>query len=77
MQDVFFDYDRHHIRTDGHETLRRNGEALRNLFGQYPNVRVTIEGHADERGSAEYNLGARRSAGVVRERLPGRSGYTS
>ena len=56
MRDAYFDYDRHTIRPDAQEILSRNAQALRDLFARYPDVTATIEGHADERGSAEYNL---------------------
>lgn len=49
---VFFDFDRSEIRPVGRETLRRKAEALRAL----PDARIVIEGHADERGTVEYNL---------------------
>lgn len=53
IQHVYFDYDRSNIRPDAEATLRRNAEFLR----QRPNIRFTVEGHCDERGSEEYNLG--------------------
>ena len=51
--DVFFDYDKADIRSDAMSQLQKNAAFLR----QNGNVRFTIEGHCDERGSAEYNLG--------------------
>ncbi|HYR88883.1 MAG TPA: peptidoglycan-associated lipoprotein Pal [Terriglobia bacterium] len=51
--DVFFDYDKADIRPSDMSTLQKNAAFLR----QNGNVRFTIEGHCDERGSAEYNLG--------------------
>jgi peptidoglycan-associated lipoprotein len=49
---VYFDYDRYVLRADTRETLKRNAEWLRNKLV----VRISIQGHADERGSNEYNL---------------------
>ena len=49
---VFFDTDKSDIDAESQATLRSQAAYLR----QYPNVRVTIEGHADERGTREYNL---------------------
>ena len=50
--------------------LSRNAEALKSLFNEYPGVNVVVEGHADERGSAEYNLGlADRRATAAKEYL--------
>lgn len=49
---VFFGYDQHDLTMEGRNTLERQAAWMR----QYPNIRVTIEGHADERGTREYNL---------------------
>jgi len=57
VQDAFFDYDKSDIRDDGRATLTSNSDALKAMFREFPNSRVAIEGHCDERGSAEYNLG--------------------
>ena len=57
---IFFDTDSTSIRADAQATLARQAQWLQ----QYPNYAITIEGHADERGTREYNiaLGARRAA---------------
>jgi len=57
---IFFDTDSTSIRADAQQTLARQAQWLK----QYPNYSITIEGHADERGTREYNLalGARRAA---------------
>ena len=59
---VFFETDRSDLTPEARETVGRQAEWLR----RYPNVRVTIEGHADERGTREYNLalGERRAVAV-------------
>ncbi|MBA2920815.1 peptidoglycan-associated lipoprotein Pal [Sphingomonas sp. MAH-20] len=49
---VFFDTDEYNIDAADQATLQSQAAYLK----QYPNVRVTIEGHADERGTREYNL---------------------
>lgn len=49
---VFFDYDEATLRPEAEQLLRRKAEILRNS----PAVRIRIEGHADERGSTEYNI---------------------
>jgi peptidoglycan-associated lipoprotein len=56
---IFFDTDSTSIRADAQQTLRKQAQWL-NQYGSY---RITIEGHADERGTREYNLalGARRA----------------
>lgn len=57
VQDAFFDYDKSDIREDARATLTRNSDGLKAVFRDFPNNTVAIEGHCDERGSAEYNLG--------------------
>ncbi|MCO6185106.1 peptidoglycan-associated lipoprotein Pal [Rhizobium sp. L1K21] len=56
---IFFDTDSSSIRADAQATLDRQAQWL----AQYPQYPITIEGHADERGTREYNLalGARRA----------------
>jgi len=62
VRDAYFDYDKADIRADAKEALAKTADFLRN----YPQVRATIEGHCDERGSTEYNLalGDRRANAV-------------
>jgi peptidoglycan-associated lipoprotein len=57
---IFFDTDSSSIRADAQQTLTRQAQWL-NRYGNYS---ITVEGHADERGTREYNLalGARRAA---------------
>ena len=70
LQDALFDYDSSTIREDARAALTRNADALKTFFSEYGNVSVVIEGHADERGSAEYNLGlADRRATAAKEFL--------
>jgi peptidoglycan-associated lipoprotein len=62
VQDAYFDLDKADIRSDGRAALAKTADFLRN----YPQVKVVVEGHCDERGSTEYNLalGDRRAAAV-------------
>lgn len=53
VQDAYFDLDKSDLRSDARDALTKDAEFLRS----YPQVRVSIEGHCDERGSTEYNLG--------------------
>jgi peptidoglycan-associated lipoprotein len=55
-QDAFFDYDMSEIRADGRAALTSDAALLKRIFQQDPNFSVVVEGHCDERGSAEYNL---------------------
>jgi peptidoglycan-associated lipoprotein len=49
---IFFDTDRFNVDTQDQATLQSQAQWL----ARYPNVRVTLEGHADERGTRDYNL---------------------
>jgi len=61
---IYFDYDKSDIRTDARDALARTAEFLRS----HTEIRVVIEGHCDERGSTEYNLGlGERRAQAVRQ----------
>jgi peptidoglycan-associated lipoprotein len=68
LSNVSFDYDQFNIRDDQRATLQRNGDYLR----RWTTVRVTIEGHADARGTNEYNLAlGQRRAAAIRDYLVG------
>lgn len=64
VQDIHFDYDKSDIRAQDQSILQADATALKQIFSLDSNFIVTIEGHCDERGSAEYNLalGDRRAA---------------
>jgi len=55
-QDAFFDFDKSDIRPDARDALTHDAALLKQIFGQDQNFTVVVEGHCDERGSAEYNL---------------------
>ena len=57
VQDVYFDYDKSEVREDGRATLQKNADAIKAILADFPSAVITLEGHCDERGSAEYNLG--------------------
>jgi peptidoglycan-associated lipoprotein len=66
VRDAFFDFNKADIRADARDPLSKDAEFLRNN----PGVRITIEGHCDERGSTEYNLAlGDRRAGAVKQYL--------
>lgn len=52
VKDIFFDYDKFNIRGDQQEAMQADAQFL----AQHPNIKFTISGHCDERGSVEYNL---------------------
>ena len=63
---VFFETDHYDISAGAQDILRTQAALLQN----YPMVTITIEGHADERGTREYNLAlADRRAAAVRNYL--------
>jgi len=59
---VFFGYDSFSLTPEGISQLELQSQWMR----QYPSVRLLVEGHADERGTREYNLalGDRRASAV-------------
>jgi peptidoglycan-associated lipoprotein len=66
LSDVFFELDRSDIQDEGRSILQRDAEWLK----RWTSTQVTIEGHCDSRGSAEYNLGlGSRRASAVKDYL--------
>lgn len=57
LRDALFDYDSNNIRDDARAALTADSDALKRILADFPNATVNVEGHCDERGSAEYNLG--------------------
>jgi peptidoglycan-associated lipoprotein len=52
VKDIYFDYDSYAVRPSDQATLQADAAFLKS----HPNMRFTVEGHCDERGSTEYNL---------------------
>ena len=52
LQPLFFPLDSSDVSPEGQQVLQANAAVLK----KYPNMQITIEGHCDERGTAEYNL---------------------
>lgn len=66
VKDAYFDFNKSEVRPDAQAALRNDAEFLR----KYPQIKVTVEGHCDERGSTEYNLGlGDRRANAVKQYL--------
>jgi peptidoglycan-associated lipoprotein len=66
VRDAYFDYDKADIRPDARTSLSKTADFLKS----YSSIKVTIEGHCDERGSTEYNLGlGDRRANAVKQYL--------
>lgn len=62
LADAFFDLDESTLRNDARAAIAKNAEYLK----RRSSTRISVEGHADERGTPEYNLalGERRAAAV-------------
>lgn len=80
LKDIYFDFDRYDLQADARATLKANADWLK----ANPSARAEVEGHADERGTNEYNLalGAKRaqaakdylaSLGIAKGRLSTKS----
>ena len=68
VKDIYFDYDKYDIRDEARTTLQGNARALAERSG----IKLTIEGHCDERGSEKYNLAlGDRRANAAKEFLAG------
>jgi peptidoglycan-associated lipoprotein len=66
LDDVFFDLDKSDVREDAKPALQKDADWLK----RWASTQVTLEGHCDSRGSAEYNLGlGSRRASAVRDYL--------
>jgi peptidoglycan-associated lipoprotein len=66
VKPIYFDFDRYDLRSDQEQTLASNAA----FFASRPQIQLLIEGHADERGSTEYNLALGESrANTVREHI--------
>jgi peptidoglycan-associated lipoprotein len=66
LTDVYFDLDKSELRDDAKAPLQKDADWLK----KWTSTQISIEGHCDSRGSAEYNLGlGSRRANVVKEYL--------
>jgi len=52
-EDLYFEYDQYTLTSEAQALLKKKAGFLR----KHPEIMVTIEGHCDERGSSDYNLG--------------------
>jgi peptidoglycan-associated lipoprotein len=57
IEDAYFDYDKATIRPDAVKALQADSTELRTILAHYPDYKLTVQGHCDERGSEEYNIG--------------------
>jgi len=63
LETIYFDFDKSDLRQDARDVLNKNADLLKSNSG----AKLQIEGHCDERGSAEYNLalGERRAKSAM------------
>ncbi|MBN2439037.1 MAG: peptidoglycan-associated lipoprotein Pal [Deltaproteobacteria bacterium] len=52
IADIHFDYDKYNLKPEAQEILKKGAPA----YLKYRDYKLVIEGHCDERGTAEYNL---------------------
>ncbi len=52
IADIYFDFDKYNLRPDAQEILKKGAPA----YLKYRDYKLVVEGHCDERGTAEYNL---------------------
>ncbi len=63
---VFFEFDRYDLSDEARQILQRHARWMK----EYPEVYLSVEGHADERGTREYNLAlSERRANAARDYL--------
>lgn len=63
---VYFDFDKYNLKAEARSTLEAQAAWLK----KYPSLAITVEGHCDERGTREYNLGlGERRANAVKDYL--------
>lgn len=60
---IYFDYDKSDVRSEYHSIIQAHAEYIAN----HPRLHIRLEGHADERGTRDYNdaLGERRGSSVL------------
>lgn len=56
LQDVYFDYGSSNLREDARQSLTQASVTIKAIVADFPKDAIVLEGHCDERGSAEYNL---------------------
>jgi peptidoglycan-associated lipoprotein len=54
LADIYFDFDKSELRADARDTLSKNADWLKK---SYNTAVIEVEGHCDERGTEQYNLG--------------------
>ncbi|MBL8211771.1 MAG: OmpA family protein [Bryobacterales bacterium] len=56
LEGAYFDFDKYSLRPEAMTALTNGANFLKGAMQEDSSLRLTVEGHADERGSSEYNL---------------------
>src|SRR5882724_5135858 len=66
LMDAHFDHDRSDLRNDALSALSQDSNEIKMMLSEFPEAKFIVEGHCDEQGSTEYQLGLgeRRAAAV-------------
>jgi len=56
LEDAFFDFDKYTLRAETMNSLTSASSVLKDAMSSDNSLKLNVEGHADERGSSEYNL---------------------
>jgi len=70
LQDIKFAYDKYDLTEESKQVLRANADWLRSNS----NARIEIQGHCDERGTNNYNLGLGERRAISTKKIPHRIG---
>jgi outer membrane protein OmpA-like peptidoglycan-associated protein len=57
LKDAYFDFGKSAVRRDAEQVLSRDAQVLDGIYRDFPDAKVVIEGHCDERGTANHNFG--------------------
>jgi outer membrane protein OmpA-like peptidoglycan-associated protein len=57
LKDAYFDFRKSVVRSDAEQILSRDAQLLDGIYHDFPNAKVVIEGHCDERGTPDRNFG--------------------
>ncbi|HEY6348756.1 MAG TPA: peptidoglycan-associated lipoprotein Pal [Candidatus Angelobacter sp.] len=73
IKDIFFNYDNYDIRQEETQIATADAEFL----AKHPNIKLRIEGHCDERGSEDYNMGLGENRASAVKQLLGQLGVSA
>ena len=77
LKDAYFDFGKSTIRPDAGRTLVRDARLLDGIYRDFPDAKVVVEGHGDERGAADHNFGLGYERAVATRQFVGHLGVPS